>query len=348
MTERDRALTPLNAVSASIEQLETYRTPQELAESLQAIGQAVERSLRQLLRADTKSPDELRLIALSSDDLPADRLVSALRDSNVISPRLATLAIGLQQAVERAASNTVRAADADLARETIELLRSDVVPPAPVVPVEHAAYAGPGARPPSHTPPPPAPRPPLVTPSFEDDTDAPPHAVKPTKSRRGALIPLALIAGLALATWLVFRVLFSPPDPMASGIEAFEQRRWGIAEQNFRTAIGEDEGDATARLYLARVLRAQGRTKEAGEVLNQARKQSPKDADIMRELGHVFMDLKQSKGAVSAYRQAQELEPSNAANWVGLVRALRAAGDPSAAEVLRSAPAEARATLGTQ
>src|SRR6476661_4464259 len=118
MTESDRALAPLNAVSAAIEKLETYRTPQELAESLQAIGQAVERSLRQLLRADTSAPDELRLAALSPSDLPMDRLIPALRKHEIISIQLAGMLHELQQAVTRAAGNDVRASDADNARST--------------------------------------------------------------------------------------------------------------------------------------------------------------------------------------------------------------------------------------
>src|SRR6476661_7341302 len=113
MTESDRALAPLNAVSAAIEKLETYRTPQELAESLQAIGQAVERSLRQLLRADTSAPDELRLAALSDADLPNERLINSLRQHNLISMQLAGMVHELHQAVARAANNDVRAADAD-------------------------------------------------------------------------------------------------------------------------------------------------------------------------------------------------------------------------------------------
>jgi cytochrome c-type biogenesis protein CcmH/NrfG len=58
--------------------------------------------------------------------------------------------------------------------------------------------------------------------------------------------------------------------------------------------------------------------------------------------------MKQPALAVTAYRQAQEIEPSEANNWIGLVRALRAARDPSADEVLQRAPAEAQAALRRQ
>jgi cytochrome c-type biogenesis protein CcmH/NrfG len=132
---------------------------------------------------------------------------------------------------------------------------------------------------------------------------------------------------------------------MDAGVTAFEQQRWGVAEKNFRTVISDHPKDVTARLYLGRVLRVEGRAKEAGEVLNEARKLAPKDADVLRELGGVFMDLNKPATAVTAYRQAQEIDGSDVATWVGLVRALRAAGDPSADEVMRQAPAEAQAKL---
>src|SRR5688500_16632188 len=126
MIDPDRALAPLNAVEASIEKLDTYRTTQELAESLQAIGQAVERSLRQLLRAETRAPDDLRLIALSPEDLPPERLILALRKHDLLSLELAGMLHELEQIRARAAAGTVRAADADSARETIARLRLDL------------------------------------------------------------------------------------------------------------------------------------------------------------------------------------------------------------------------------
>ncbi|MEO5511904.1 MAG: tetratricopeptide repeat protein [Longimicrobiales bacterium] len=364
MMDKDRALAPLDAVSAAIDSLETYRTPQELAESLQAIGQAVERCLRQLLRADTSSPDELRLVALSQDDLPTEHLITTLRDHRIISPDLARMVNEMLQSIGRATDGTVRAADADAARDTVQRLRDEmagakvespvaplapVAPPAQeviVIPQDHAAYAGPAARAAAASGSSVSIGSPTPTPPVEKL--APPAEaayVQPRRRRRNVVLPVGVLAALALVGWLVFHFFLSGADAMENGIKAFEQKRWGIAEQSFRAAIAEDGDNVTARLYLGRVLFTQGRSRESVQVLNDARKRAPRDADVLRNLGHALMDLKQPAAAVSAYRQAQELEPADADNWVGLVRALRAAGDPSAEETMRRAPAEAQATL---
>ena len=56
MMDAARALAPLEEARPAVERLETYSSPQELTEALEAIGQAVERSLRQLLRLDASLP----------------------------------------------------------------------------------------------------------------------------------------------------------------------------------------------------------------------------------------------------------------------------------------------------
>src|SRR4051812_19458890 len=145
MIDQDRALAPLNAASAAIDKLDSYRTPQELAESLQAIGQAVERSLRQLLRADTSAPDEMRLAALSSDDLPIDRLIPSLRKNNMIPIQRAGMLHELMQATTRASNNEVRASDAENARATARKLRKKIksraAAPAAVTSTSHTKNA---------------------------------------------------------------------------------------------------------------------------------------------------------------------------------------------------------------
>jgi cytochrome c-type biogenesis protein CcmH/NrfG len=335
MMEADRALAPLNAASAAIDRLDSYRTPQELAESLQAIGQAVERSLRQLLRSDTTAPDELRLAALSSDELPVDRLIPALRKHDLISIPLAGMLHELMQATARATSNDVRAADADNARAVVRRLREDVQAHTVSGDVRTAALADASMRE-------------AATNAIKrGDIEETPHAVSANRKsiRARAVLPLVMLALLILIVWAVMHFMMGGASTMDAGVTAFEQQRWGVAEKDFRTVISDHPKDVTARLYLGRVLRVEGRAKEAGEVLNEARKLAPKDADVLRELGGVFMDLNRPATAVTAYRQAQEIDGSDVATWVGLVRALRAAGDPSADEVMRQAPAEAQAKL---
>jgi predicted Zn-dependent protease len=135
---------------------------------------------------------------------------------------------------------------------------------------------------------------------------------------------------------------------MKTGITAFEQQRSGVAEQNFRAVLKDHPDDVTAGLYLGRVLRVEGRPKDAAVVLNNARKAAPNDADVLRELGGALMDLNQPAAAVTAVKQARELDQSNSATWVALIRALRAAGDPSAETELQRAPADAQSKLRSQ
>jgi predicted Zn-dependent protease len=328
MIDTDRALAPLNAVSAAIDKLETYRTPQELAESLQAIGQAVERSLRQLLRADTSAPDELRLSALSPEDLPMDRLIPALRKHDLISLQLAGMVHELQQAVVRSATNDVRAADADNARATVRRLNEDIHARADA-PMREAATAA----------------------VVRGDIEEAPH---PVTTNRGALrgaravLPIALLVGLGLIIWAVMHFAMGGSSAMTTGINAFQQQRWGVAEQNFRLVLKDHPADPTASVYLGRVLRVEGRPKDAAVVLNDARKKSPKDPDILRELGGVFMDLNQPGAAVDAYKQARDIDPKTDANWVGLVLAMRAAGDPAAEAEMQRAPSSAQEKLRSQ
>jgi tetratricopeptide (TPR) repeat protein len=350
MIDQDRALAPLNAASAAIDKLESYRTPQELAESLQAIGQAVERSLRQLLRADTTAPDEMRLAALSSDDLPTDRLIPTLRKHNIISIQLAGMLHEMMQATTRASNNEVRASDADNARATARKLREEIqsraaassaVPPTSHTKTNDVKAAARADAPVREA---------ATNAVRRGDVAEQPHAVKTGSKAVGsrAVLPVVLLVVLALIIWGVMHFAMGSASAMKAGITAFEQQRWGVAEKNFRSVIDAHPQDVTAHLYLGRVLRAEGRAKEAAVVLNEARKIDDNDADVMRELGGTFMDMKQPAPAVTAFKLAKEINPKDPANWIGLVLALRAAGDPAAEQVFAQAPPDAQAKLRGQ
>jgi hypothetical protein len=58
------------------------------------------------------------------------------------------------------------------------------------------------------------------------------------------------------------------------------------------------------------------------------------------------MDLGQPRSAVAQYERALEQEPEEMRNWAGLIRALRALGDPRAERLLRDAPPEVQAAYG--
>jgi tetratricopeptide (TPR) repeat protein len=330
MNNADRALAPLEEARPAIDRLDTYSSPQELTEALEAIGQAVERSLRQLLRLDASFPDETRLTAQDPVALPFERVVGLLRQRERISLQLGNEVHELRQAVARGLSGQVRAADADTATALLARLRQEVRARASeseqavdeqVRSVTHAA---------------------VERGEFEEPTH-PISARRPT--RLGVQFALALgVIAVALLAWYIGARLRTPSEA-EQGVTAFEQGRLGIAEQHFRAALQEEES-ATAELYLGRILRRQGRQQEAAAVLNAARKRYPDDADILRELGHLLaVDLNRPVPAAEAYRRAVELEPEDASNWIALVRALRAAGDPAAETWLARAPADAQAVL---
>jgi tetratricopeptide (TPR) repeat protein len=334
MMNADRALAPLEEARPAIDRLDTYSSPQELTEALEAIGQAVERSLRQLLRLDASFPDEIRLNAQDTAALPFDRVVSLLRQRDRISLQLGNEVHALRQAVERGRSGQVRAADADTASALLARLREEVRsrPPASeqaqdedVRTVTHAAVE-----------------------RGEFEEPARPVALWRAGPRLRTVLVVALgVIAVVLAAWYIGARLRRPSE-LARGVTAFEQGRLAIAEQHFRAALAEQE-DATAELYLGRILRRQGRFEEAAAVLNGARKRYPEDADVLRELGHLLaLDLKRPAAAAEAYRRAVELEPDDTANWIALVRALRAAGDASAETWLARAPADAQAVLKSE
>src|SRR5690606_6646712 len=98
MIDADRVLQPLRDEEAAIGRLETYQSASELADAIVAVRDAVDRTLRLLLRNDPGAPDDLRLKALSSKDLPHHELIPALRRRELISLSLAGAIHGLEQA----------------------------------------------------------------------------------------------------------------------------------------------------------------------------------------------------------------------------------------------------------
>lgn len=333
MSDADRALAPLDEARAAITKLDTYEKPQELAEALEAIGQAVERSLRQLLRLDPSLPDDVRLHARDAEQLPYDRVLGLLRQRERISLSLANDIHELRQGTLRAGAGTVRASDADHAIAVVGRVRSEIL--AGPSGMRSEAARDDAVRAATHGA--------VERGEFEE----PAHEV----SSRARRWPLRVAMGVALFAlgFLVYGATtgWFGESELEQGVAAFREGRMGIAERHFRAALKEGES-ATAELYLGRVLRREGRLDEAGAVLNAARKRYPQDADLLRELGYLLaLDLRRPAAAVEPFRRAVELQPEQDANWVGLVRALRATGDPAAEQWLARAPATAQAVLRT-
>jgi tetratricopeptide (TPR) repeat protein len=321
MIDAQRALQPLDEAANAIGQLQTYESSAELASALQETNSAVQRTLRSLLRFDRGAPDDLRMAALSPTELAPDRLIPTLRQRDLISLQLAGSIHELEQAARRASQAQTRASDADLGLRVVDQLRDEVHRRAEkeVRSVAHTA---------------------VTTGAVEE----PPRVVPDANTRSRPLKP-ALIAAAVLILALLVWGLFFRQSRMDRGLDAYRAGRYSEAQQIFQQEVDDDVANATAAFYLARLYRRERRSADAAKVLHRAIQERPQDAVLQVEFGNVFMDLNQPAAAVRRYQAAVEVEPENARNWVLLVRAQRAAGDPAAEATMQRAPEEARALL---
>jgi tetratricopeptide (TPR) repeat protein len=332
MIETDRVLRPLREAEPAIGQLDTYESPAALTEALRATWHAVDRTLRTLLRSDATAPDSIRLTAMSPGQMSADSVMTELRRRDLVSLHLAGRVHELRHAVERAEQGSVRAADADHALETVRALTEEVhgaarratnvaAEPAPAESTRDARVEPRAA-------------------GAKEDAQRSGQRWSREEARPVVLIAVmvVLVTAAALAVFL-----FSDGSELERGIAAFSDGRAQAAEQHFRAALEQDDGDNTARLYLARMLRRDSRHEEAGALLREAVARDSADAAIRREFGYLFLDLERPDFATGQFRRAVELDPADAVNWAALVQSLRQSGDSAgASEWLRRAPAEAR------
>jgi tetratricopeptide (TPR) repeat protein len=328
--DRSAALRPLSEAAGPIRLLEEYRSDAELNAAVREVALAVEQALRLALRTDLAAPEDHRLSALSPNAMPLEEVVRSLRSRDLLSIETAGGLHELAAAGRRATDGEARPADADAAASALARLRADLarlgdadeLPDAP-------APAAPG--------------------------DAPTHASSPAPPSR----PPARIRGggrwmawLGTALALLFVIGFAwvlasgGEDEFRAGVAAFRAERWDSAAVAFERVLENRPVDVNARLYLSRVYRRQGRLQAASEVLREAVRVAPRDADVRRELGHLFMDLEQPESAIQQYERALEHDPDSELSWAGLIRALRAAGDPRAERLLERAPPSVRESLG--
>lgn len=325
MIDADLILRPLAETEDAVRQLTEYDTPEALTGALEQVWDALERTLRRLLRADTAAPDALRLAAFSPAELPVDSLVEALRARELISLELAGLIHQSTQAVQRARTGQVRAADADAARRAVVRLRAEV----------HALGERPVREAARHT---------AATHALAEDA----QPVRPPAPRDRSFAWWAAGVAVLLLIGLAVVLVLSLEHAMDAAVEAFDAGRLDAAEQRFRSVVEDDPANVTARLYLARIYRREGEHERAAAQLQAALREDSDDPDVRRELGHLLLQLNRPEAAVQQYRRAVELEPEQSLAWLGLIRALRAADDPRADEMLRRAPADVRAVLATE
>jgi tetratricopeptide (TPR) repeat protein len=303
--ERLRAL--LDAERDAVRGLSEYETAEELGVAIRRVSAAVERVFRLLLRAEPAAPDSARLAALS-DELPVEEVVVALRRADTITMELAGVFAQLREAAGRARDGAVTAADGDLARSLLHMLEAVIPDP-----------GRPAAQPPARV-----------------VTDGPPVA------RRGSGRGLLYVAGAILVAGAVWVALRDRSPGADAGVEAFAAGRLVEAEGVFRERVESGAAGVTDWLYLGRIQRRAGRHIDAAASLRTAADMAPEDDDVRRELGWLFLDLEQPGAAAGQFRQAVEIDSVEPDNWIGLIHALRAAGDPAAENWLARAPREAR------
>ena len=324
MIDASRALQPLDEAAHAIGQLQTYESSAELATALQETNTAVQRTLRSLLRFDRGAPDDLRMAALSPSELTPDRLIPTLRQRDLISLQLAGSIHELEQAARRATEGHARPSDADLGLRVVDQLRDEVHRRAEreVREVREVAHTA------------------VTTGAVEEQPHVVPAANTPPRPMK-----IVAIIGAALIVLLLIWGLFFRQSRTERGVEAYNAKRYSEAQQIFQQEVESDVANATAAFYLARLYRRERRYADAAKVLHRAIQERPQDAVLQVEFGNVFMDLNQPAAAARRYQEAITIEPENARNWVLLIRAQQAAGDPAADATLQRAPEEARALL---
>jgi len=325
--ENASALKPLHAARDALEVLRTAEAdPTVRRSAIIRVTHALEGSLRRFLRDDPHAPLEARLRALAPDELPADELLAELRRRDRISIELAAgfheLA-GVLRRVREGAPATQE--DAELALRTVERVEWEAVapPPAPVpLPATEEVYP-------------------------EEETMV--HPVPPAGRGRGAGPKVAAVV-LGLLLLLVLGWIWrgwSQGRELERGIAAYKRGEAVAASEHFRRYAESSPEDPTPRVYLARIHRRAGRFNEARDEIGRGLRVSPSDAALHRELGYLLLDAGRPGEAVARFRTALKTDSQSTEAWLGLIRALRAAGhEDAAARALLSAPAEVRALVG--
>lgn len=297
------------------------------------VARAAETTLRRMLRDDPTAPVELRLRALSADDLPTPALLAELRRRNRLPVELAAAFHDLDLACERISGGADPAPrDAQLAVSVADGLDAHIRALPAGVPLEDPVLADPDDD--------------VLT----ADDEAPVHAVPAPGRRRVPWATLLALAALVVLLFVVVRMRGGDEDgdALRRGEADYRAGRVVQAERAFRDYADEHPQDPRPRIYLARIYREAGRLPDAERQIQTGLRSSPQDAGLHTERGFLLLDAGRPADAVPVFRAAVGHDRESPRAWGGLVRALRAAGRPTDAEqVLRLAPAEVRALIRT-
>jgi tetratricopeptide (TPR) repeat protein len=292
------------------------------------VAHAADATLRRMLRDDTTAPVELRLRALSEDDLSTPDLLAELRRRNRVPMELAAAFHELHGAAERIGRGAdALPRDAELALSVAGGIESHVL-----------------ALPPAH----------LEDPALPDedeplvrDDEAPVRAVPAEARRRFPWRALLALGVLGLLLVAAVRTRGGEDDgALQRGEQAFLAGRVADAEREFRAHAGEHPRDVLVRVYLARIYREAGRPADARRELQAGLDANPEHAELHAELGYLLLDARRAPEAVERFRVALRHDGESLRAWGGLVRALRESGRAAEADQeLRRAPAELRTLM---
>jgi tetratricopeptide (TPR) repeat protein len=326
--DRESILRPLRSAAPELGALRTGDGPAR-ARAVVRIAQAAETSLRRLLRDDPTAPVELRLRALSPDDLSADQLLGELRQRDRIPMELAAGFHELTAAARRiAAGDEPTARDGEVALVVVDGLD------------RHLADR--------HVPPPL--QDPVVTREdtllHPDPGEEPARAVPAAGRRPWGLIAAAAVVLALVVTGVLWFTTLGRDRGLAEGEALYRQGSTAQAEARFRQYADRHPGEGLPHLYLARIYRQGKRFPDAVRELKAGLAATPQDARLHAEAGFLLLDSGRPADAVPRFRTALRYDEKSPAAWGGLVRALRETGRTEQADrVLGAAPAEVRALL---
>lgn len=324
----ESTLRPLRQRASDVDAL---RTGAPAAALVVRIARAAETTLRRMLRDDPTAPVELRLRALSADDLSTPDLLAELRRRNRLPMELAAAFHDLDLACERISGGADPGPrDATLAVRVADGLQSHILSLPAQTPLEDPVIDDPDE-----------------TVLVADDEDL----VHPVPSRRRRITWQTWAALAVLVVLLVLAIRMrggDDDDALRRGEAALRAGRVAEAEAAFRAHADDNPRDPQARVYLARIYREAGRYPDADREIQAGLRADSADAGLQVERGYLLLDQGRAVDAVPAFRQAVLADSASRRAWAGLVRSLRASGRPTDAEqVLRRAPADLRAMMRT-
>ena len=327
----ENTLKPLRAVEGDTVAL---RTGKGGAAAVVRIARAAEGVLRRMLRDDPTASVELRLRALSPDDLSTGELLAELRRRDRLPMELAATFHELTAAANRLATEggDAGARDVEVAVAAADGLERHVLSNPYDSPLEDPVLTPGGET--------------LIPPAPEDRE--PVHAV-PASRRVAVPWPLVGVGAALLALAVLGFVLMRGrgPDPLREGEAAYSRGDTARAFSLFLDAARKHPKAVEPHYYMAQIYRERGRPQEAARELREGLALAPNDARLNTELAYLMLDQGRAPQAAERFRAAILLDSTSARAWAGLVSSLRRAGRPDQADrVLARAPLEVRSLIG--